>query len=104
MHSRHRDLILKGKCDKAPWPKIKQFIYQLTECIQLKPVQATKIHLVDSISVHSNIKQRTVLPTERVIVYFLPKSFIAKPSIYHYEKYLENIYHYEKYYYLCLMT
>ena len=48
-------------------------------------VQGTKIHLVDSISVHSNIKQRTVLLTERVIVYFLPKSYIAKLSIYHYK-------------------
>ena len=45
-------------------------------------VQATKIHLVDSISEHSNIKQLTVLPTERVIVYFFHKSYIAKLSIF----------------------
>ena len=62
----HRELILEGKWDKAAGKKIKQYIYQLAECMQLKPVQATKIHLEDSIgdSVHSNIKQRTVLPTE----------------------------------------
>ena len=41
---------------------------------------------VDSISVHSNKKQRTVLPTKRVIVYFLPMRCIAKLSIYHYKK------------------
>ena len=71
--------------NKAPGQRIKQYIYQLAKCIQLKPVQATEIHLVDSISVHSNIKLRTVLPTERVIVYFLPKSYIAKLSICHYK-------------------
>ena len=38
----------------------------------MKPVQATKIHLVNSICVHSNIKQRTVLPTERVT--FFPRA------------------------------
>ena len=43
-------------------------------------VQATKIHFVDSISVNSNIKQRTVLPTEGVIVYLLPKSYFY-PSL-----------------------
>ena len=37
--------------------KIEQYIYQLAEVIELKPV--------DSISVHSNLKQRTVLPTEK---------------------------------------
>ena len=37
----HRELILKGKFDKAPGQKIKQYIYQLAERIQLKPVQAT---------------------------------------------------------------
>ena len=52
----HRELILDGKCDKAPVQKIKQFIYQLAEYIQLKPVQATKIHLVASICVHCNMK------------------------------------------------
>ena len=83
-----RELILGGKCDKAPGQKYKQYIYQLAEYIQLKPVQATKIHLVDSISVHSNIKQRTVLPTERVIVYFLAKSYIAELSIHHYKNFL----------------
>ena len=77
MHLYHRELILEGKCDIAPGHKNKQYICQLAECIQLKPVQATKTHLVDSISVHSNIKQRTVLPTERVIVYFLPKSYLS---------------------------
>ena len=50
---KHRELILEGKRDKAPGQKIKQYIYQLAECIQLKPVQATKIYLVDRISVHS---------------------------------------------------
>ena len=83
----HRELILGGKCDIAPGHKNKQYIYQLAECIHLKPFQATKTHLVDSISVHSNIKQHTVLPTERVIVYFLPKSYIAKLSIYHYKSF-----------------
>ena len=57
------------------------------DCIQLKPVQANKIHLVDSINVHSNIEQRTVLPTERVIVYFLSKRHIAEVSINHNENY-----------------
>ena len=47
--------------------KSKQYIYQLAECIQLKSVPATKIHLVDSISVHFNIIQRTVLPTENYL-------------------------------------
>ena len=65
LHLDHRELILEGKCDIAPGHKNKQYIYKLADCIQLKPVQATKTHLVDSISVHSNIKQRTVLPTER---------------------------------------
>ena len=87
MTKTHRELILEEKYDEAPGQKIKQYILELAECIQLKPVQATKIHLVDSISVHSNIKQRTVLPTERVIVYFLPKSYIAKLSIYHYRSF-----------------
>ena len=82
-----RELILGGKCDKAPGQKYKQYIYQLAEYIQLKPVQATKIHLVDSIFVYSNITNDTVLPTERVIVYFLPKSYIVKLSIYHYENF-----------------
>ena len=81
MYYIHRELILEGNFDKAPEQKIKQYIYHPAERLQLKPVQATKIHLVDSISVHSNIKQRTVLPTKRVIVYFLPKSYIAKLSI-----------------------
>ena len=40
MSSAHRELILEGKCDEAPWQKIKQYIYQLAECIQLKQVQA----------------------------------------------------------------
>ena len=57
----HRELILQGKCDKAPGQKNKQYIYQLAECIQLKPVQATKIHLEDSIIVHFNIKQNAQL-------------------------------------------
>ena len=64
----HRGLILEGNCDKAPGQNIKQYIYQLAEYIQLKPAQATKIHLVDSINVHSNMN--------RVIVYFLPRSYI----------------------------
>ena len=58
-----------------------QTIYQLAECIQLKPVQATKFHIVNSSSVHSNIKQPTVLSTDRVIVYFFPKSYIARVSV-----------------------
>ena len=41
----HRKLYKRGNVIKQ---KIKQYIYQLAECIQLKPVQATKIHLVDS--------------------------------------------------------
>ena len=82
---KHSKLILEGKCDRAPGQKIRQYVYQLAECIQMKPVQPTKIHLVDSISVHSNTKQRTVLPTERVIVYFLAMSYITKLSIYHYK-------------------
>ena len=53
----------------------------------MKPVQVTKIHFVDSTSVNYNLKQRIVLPTERVTVYFLPKSYIAKLSIYHYKKF-----------------
>ena len=80
---KHRKLILEGKCEKAPGQKINHYNYLLAECIGLRPVQATRIHLVDSISVHSNITQHTVLPTERVIVYFLPRSYIAKLSIYH---------------------
>ena len=72
MHLYHRELILEEKCDIAPGHKNKQYICQLAECIQLSPVQATKTHLVDSISLHSNIKKRTVLPTERVIVTFCP--------------------------------
>ena len=74
----HRELIQLSK-------KIKQYMYQLAETTQLKLVQATKIHLVANISVQSNIKQRTVLPTERDFVYFLPKSYIPKLSIYHYK-------------------
>ena len=64
----HRELILEGKCDKTPGQKIKQYIYLQVECIQLRPVQATKNHLVDSISVYSNIVRCTVLPTESLIV------------------------------------
>ena len=56
---KHRELKLEGKCEKTPGQKIKQYIYHLAECIQLKPVQATKIHLVDSIS-YSPIKQNSV--------------------------------------------
>ena len=52
----HRELVLEGKCDIASGQKIKQYIYQLAECIQLKPVQATEIHLVDCINVHFKIK------------------------------------------------
>ena len=44
--SSHRELILEGK-SKNLWRKFKQYIYQQAECIQLEPVQATKIHLVD---------------------------------------------------------
>ena len=51
----------------------------------MKPGQATRTHHVDSISVHSNIEQLTVLPPERVIVCFFPDSYIAKLSIYHYK-------------------
>ena len=36
----------------------------------------TKIHLVDSINVHTIRKQHRVFPTETVIVYFLSKSYI----------------------------
>ena len=67
--------------------KVKQYIYHLAECIQLKPGQATRTHHVDSISVHSNIEQLTVLPPERVIVCFFPDSYIAKLSIYHYKSF-----------------
>ena len=56
MGSIHRKLLQEGKCDEDPEQKIEQFIHLLAECIQLKPVQATEIHFVDSISVHSNIK------------------------------------------------
>ena len=58
----HRELILEG-------PGQKKLIYQLAECIQLKPVQATSCR--PSNSVHSKVIQRTVLPTERFIVYFI---------------------------------
>jgi len=78
----HRELILDGKCDKAPGQKIKQYIYQLAECIELKPVRVTKIHLVDGISVHNNIRQRTVLPTERVIVYFFAQDLYRKTIVF----------------------
>ena len=64
LHLDHRELILEGKCENTPGrKKNKQNIFQLPECIQLKPVQATQVHFVDSISVHSSIKQRTVLST-----------------------------------------
>ena len=52
---------------------IKQYIYQLAEFIHLKPVPATEIRLVDNISVQYILKQCTILLTERVTVYFLPK-------------------------------
>ena len=35
--------------------------------LSAKPVRVTKIHFVNSINVHSKIKQRIVLPTEKVI-------------------------------------
>ena len=98
IHSLHRELILEERCGKSPGQKIEQYIYQLAESIQLKPVQPTKIHLIDSISKYSNIKQRTFSPTERVIVYFLLKSYIAKLSIYHYKNF-----HISCMYSLCLL-
>ena len=52
---------------------------QLAECILLKPVQRL---LVDSIRVHSNIKQRTAFSTERVVVYFLSKAFYASTTLF----------------------
>ena len=70
----HRELLLEGKCDEAAGQKIKQCIYQLAECIQLKPVQATKLHLLDSISVHSSMKQRTVLSLRELLYTFWPRA------------------------------
>ena len=41
MNGKHRE----GKCNKAPGQKIKQYIYQLAECIQLKPARRLKYML-----------------------------------------------------------
>ena len=46
--SLRKERILYGKCDKAPGQKVKQYIYQLSEYIQLKPAQATKTHKAHS--------------------------------------------------------
>ena len=59
----HRELILERKRNKGHGQKK---TYQLPESIQLKPVQATSCRT--SNSVHSKVKQRTALPTERFIV------------------------------------
>ena len=81
MHLHHRELILKGKCDIAPGHKNKQFICQLAECIQLKPVQATKTYFVNRITVHSNIKTAySFAHWEGYCILFVPKSYIAKLS------------------------
>ena len=61
----HREV---GPIDSALKQKKIQYIYRLAECTQSNPVQATNIHLVDSINVHSNLKQCSVFFSEVTIL------------------------------------
>ena len=69
----HRKLIQEGRFGSRSWAENYTIDISVGRMNTSKPFQATNIHCVDSAHAHYKIKQHTVLPTERVVVYCFAK-------------------------------